>query len=74
MDDEALQNFYSEQLGLQEGLENKQTHTRMCVDCEDRTTGQRVNQTREEPEFSTFEFKEHLNRLSPHKTLETSGI
>ena len=48
VDDEAIQNFYSEQFRLKEELENTQVQTRMHADSEDRITDQRIHDTRKE--------------------------
>ena len=74
VDDEALRDFYSEQFGLQKEQENTQVQIRMHKIPGGRIGGQSTNKTRNEPEFTSHEFKEHLARLSLRKAPGTNGI
>ena len=73
-DDESLQNFHSEQFGLQKELENTQVQTRMHKIPNNEIGGQSTNETRNESEFTSDEFKEHLAKLSLRKAQGTNGI
>ena len=48
--------------------------TRIHVDLDNRIGGQNTNETRNEPEFTSDEFKEHLAKLNLRKTPGTNGI
>ena len=74
MNEKALQNFYLEQFGLHEEPENTQVQTRIHMDLDNRIGGQNTNETRNEPEFTSDEFKEHLAKLNLRKTPGTNGI
>ena len=74
VDDEALQNFYSEQFGLQEEPKNTQMQTKMHIDRDNGIAGQSTNETRNEPEFTSDELKENMVKLSLCKTTGTNGI
>ena len=74
VNEKALQNFYLEQFGLHEEPENTQVQTRIHMDLDNRIGGQNTNETRNEPEFTSDEFKEHLAKLSLRKAPGTNGI
>ena len=44
------------------------------MDLDNRIGGQNTNETRNEPEFTSDEFKKHLAKLNLRKTLGTNGI
>ena len=74
VDDNALQNFYSEQFEFQEEPEDTRVQARMHKDSDSRTAGQSANETRNEPEFTRDEFREHLVNLNLYKTPGNTGI
>ena len=74
VDGDALRNFYSEQFESQEEPENTQVKTSMHIDFEDRISGQSTTETRNEPEFTSDEFKGHMAKLNLSKAPCPNGM
>ena len=74
VDDDTLQNFYSEQFEFQEEPEDTRVQSRMHKDSDSRTADQSAKETNNEPEFTIDEFKGHLANFNFHKTSGSTGI